>query len=85
MSSDLDDNVLETIRLSKIFGAGKGAKVRLEAINMKELNDTGIEMSAGNLILVMLQHFIRTFERCGELSRQEIARSAERLPEDQLD
>ena len=72
MSSDLDDDVLETIGLSKVFGTGEGTKVRLEAVNMEELNDTGIEMATGNIILVMLQHFIRAFEGCGEFSGQEI-------------
>jgi len=72
VGSDLDDDVLETIDLSKVFGTVEGTKVRLEAINMEELNDTGIEMAAGNIILVMLQLFIRTFEGCGELSGQEI-------------
>ena len=71
MSSDLNDDVLETIGLSKVFGTGEGTKIRLEAVNMEELNDTGIAMAAGNIILVMLQHFIRTFVGCGELSGQE--------------
>ena len=43
VSSDPNDDVLETIGLSKFFGTGKGTKVRLEAVNMEELNDTGIE------------------------------------------
>ena len=72
MSSDLDDDMLEAIGLSKVFSTIEGAKVRLEAIYMEELNDTGIEMAAGSIILVMLQHFIRTFEGCGELCGQEI-------------
>jgi hypothetical protein len=29
-------------------------------------------MAASNIIFVMLQHFIRTFEGCGELGGQEI-------------
>jgi hypothetical protein len=57
VSSDLDDDMLEAIGLSKVFSTIEGAEVRLEAINMEELNDTGIEMAAGNIILVMLQHF----------------------------
>ena len=39
---------------------------------MEELNDAGIEMATGNIILVMLQHFIGTFEGCRELRGQEI-------------
>ena len=84
VSSDLDDDVLETIGLSKVFGTGEGTKVRLEAINMEELNDTGIKMAAGNIILVMLQHFIRTFEGCGELSGQEIFLRTTDVEEDKV-
>ena len=62
VSSDLNDDV----------GTGEGTKVRLEAVNMEELNDAGIKVATGNIILVMLQHFIRTFEGCGELRGQEI-------------
>jgi len=39
---------------------------------MEELNDAGIEMVTGNIIFVMLQHFIGTFEGCRELRGQEI-------------
>ena len=39
---------------------------------MEELNDAGIEMVTGNIILVMLQHFIGTFEGCREFRGQEI-------------
>ncbi len=38
---------------------------------MEELNDAGIEMATGNIIVVMLQHFIGTFEGCSELRGQE--------------
>jgi hypothetical protein len=44
----------------------------LEAINMKELDDTSIEVATGNIILVMLEHFERAFERCSKLGRQGI-------------
>jgi hypothetical protein len=59
--------MLESIDLSKFLGTFEGTEVRLEAINMEELNDAGIEMATGNIILVMLQHFIGTFEGCSEL------------------
>ena len=62
MSSDFNDDMLETIGLSKFLGTGKGTKVRLKAVNVEELNDTGIEVATGNIILV----------GCGELSGQEI-------------
>ena len=72
MCSYLDDDMLETIGLSKVFSTVEGAEVRLEAIDMEDLNDAGIEMATGNIIFVMFQHFIRTFERCSELCGQEI-------------
>ena len=72
VSSDLNDDVLETIGLSKFFGTGEGTKVGLETVNMEELNDAGIEVATGNIIFVLLQDFIRTFEGCGELRGQEI-------------
>ncbi len=72
MCSNLDYDMLESIGLSKVFSTFEGAEVRLETLNMEELNDSGIEMATGNVILVMLQHFIWTFERCSELCGQEI-------------
>jgi len=39
---------------------------------MEELNDACIEMATGNIILVMLQHFIGTFEGRSELCGQEV-------------
>ena len=38
MGSDLDDDMLETIGLSKFFSTGEGTEVRLEAIDMEELD-----------------------------------------------
>jgi hypothetical protein len=67
MCSDLDDDMLESIGLSKVFSTVEGAEVRFEAINMEDLNNAGVEVATGNIILVMLQHFIGTLERCSEL------------------
>jgi hypothetical protein len=46
VSSDLDDDMLEAIGLSKVFSTVEGAEVRLEAIDMEDLNDAGIEMAS---------------------------------------
>ena len=35
MGSDLDDDMLETIGLSKFFSTGEGTEVRLEVIDME--------------------------------------------------
>ena len=45
MGSDLDDDMLETIGLSKFFSTGEGTEVRLEVIDMEELDDSGVEMA----------------------------------------
>lgn len=39
---------------------------------MKLLNNTSVEVAAGNIVLVMLEHFIGTFEWCCELVGQEV-------------
>jgi hypothetical protein len=39
---------------------------------MEDLNDAGIEVATGNIILVMLQHFIGTLEGCSEFRGQEV-------------
>jgi len=84
MGSDINDNVLETIGLGKVFGTVEGTKVRLETINMEELNDTGIEMAASDIILVMLEHFIGTFEGSSELGGQEIFLRTTNVEEDKV-
>ena len=45
MGSDLDDDMLETIGLSKFFSTAEGTEVRLEVIDMEELDDSGVEMA----------------------------------------
>ena len=72
MCSDFDYDMLESIGLCKVFGTVECTEERLEAINMEELNDACIEMATGNIIFVMLQHFIGTFEGCSELRGQEV-------------
>ena len=38
---------------------------------MELLDNTGVEMPTGNVVLVMLENFIGTAERSSELGRQE--------------
>ena len=71
MSSDFHDDMLKTISLGEVFGRGEGTEVGLKAINMELLNYTGVEVSAGNIVLVMLEHFIGAAERSSELGGQE--------------
>ena len=84
MGSDLDDDMLETIGVSKFFSTGEGTEVRLEAINMEELDDTSIEMATGNIILVMLQAFVGAFEGCNKLGGQEIFLRTTDVEEDEV-
>ncbi len=57
--SDLNDNMLESIGLSKVFGTVEGTEVRLEAINMEELNDAGIEMIVIIINIIMIIMLIK--------------------------
>jgi hypothetical protein len=84
MCSDLNDDMLETISLSKFFSTGEGTEVRLEAINMEELDDTGVEMATGDIILVLFEDFIGAFERCSELGGQEIYLRTADVEEDEV-
>ncbi len=38
---------------------------------MELLNDTGVEVATGNIVLMMLEYFIGTAERSSELGGQE--------------
>ena len=71
MSSDFHDDMLKTISLGEIFSRCEGTEVGLEAIHVELLNYTGVEVSTGNVVLVMFEHFIGTAERSSELGRQE--------------
>ena len=71
MSSDFDDDMLKTISLSEVFSGCEGTEVGLEAINVELLNYTGVEVSTGNIILVMLEHFVGAAKRSSKLGGQE--------------
>ena len=71
MSSDFHDDMLKAICLGKVFSRCEGAEVGLEAINMELLNNTGVEVATGNIVLVMFEHFVGTAKRSSELCRQE--------------
>ncbi len=51
---------------------------------MEELNDAGIEVATGDIILVMLQHFIGTLEGCSELRGQEVFSRTADVEEDKV-
>ena len=71
MGSDFHDNMLKTISLGEVFSRCEGTEVGLEAINVELLNYTGVEVPTGNVVLVMLEHFIGTAERSSKLGGQE--------------
>ena len=58
--------------MGEVFSRCKGSKVRLKTINMELLYDTSVEVTTGNIVLDMLEHFIGTAVRCSELCWQEI-------------
>ena len=71
MSSDFHDDMLKAISLGKVFSRCEGAEVGLEAIDMELLDDTGVEVATGNIVLVMFEHFVGTAKRSSELGGQE--------------
>ena len=71
MGNDFNNDMLKTISLGEFFGRCKGAEVGLEATNVELLDYTGVEVSTGKIVLMMLEHFIGAAERSSELSGQE--------------
>ena len=71
MGSDFNDEMLKTISLGEVFGRCEGTEVGLEAINVELLDNTGVEVPTGNIVLVMLEHFIGAAERSSKLGGQE--------------
>ena len=71
MGSDFLNDMLKTISLGEVFGRCEGTKVGLEAVNVELLDYTGVKVSTGNIVLVMLKHFIGAAERSSELGGQE--------------
>ena len=71
MSSDFHDDMLKTISLGEVFSGCEGTEVGLEAINVELLNYTGVEVSTGNIVLVMLEHFVGAAKRSSKLGGQE--------------
>ena len=71
MGNDFNNDMLKTISLGKVFGRCEGTEVGLEAINVELLDYTGVKVSIGNIVLVMLEHFIWAAERSSELGGQE--------------
>ncbi len=71
MSSDFYYDMLKTIGLGEVFSGCEGAEVGLEAINMELLNNTGVEVSTGHIVLVMFEYFVGTTEGSSELGGQE--------------
>jgi len=63
MGEYLDNDVLETISLSKFEGCGASTEEGLESIDVELLDDTSVEMTAGDIVLVMLEYFVRAFVR----------------------
>jgi len=54
MGEYLDNNVLETIGLSKFKGCGASTEEGFESIDVELLDDTSVEVTAGNIIFIML-------------------------------
>ena len=71
MSSNFYDDILKAISLGEVFSRCECTEVGLQTINMELLNYTGVEVSTGNIVLVMLEHFIGTAERSRKLGGQE--------------
>ncbi len=84
MSNNFNNDMLESISLCKGLGTGGSTEVGLEAINMELLNDTSVEVTASNIILVMFEHFIGTFEGRSELCGQEVFLGATNVIEDKV-
>ena len=71
MSSDFHDDMLKAISLGEVFSRCEGTEVGLEANDMELLDDTGVEVATGNIVLVMFEHFVGTTEGSSELCGQE--------------
>ena len=84
MSEDFVDDMLETIGLGKILGTGNGTEEGFETINVEQLDDSGIEVTTGNIVLVLLEDFVGTFVGCSELCRQEVILGASDVEEDEI-
>ncbi len=84
MGSYFHDDMLKAIGLGEVFSRCEGTEVGLETINVELLNDTGVEVATGNIVLVMLEHFIGTTERGSELSRQEGLLGSTNVEEDEV-
>ena len=72
MGSDFNNDMLKTISLGEAFSRCEGTEVGLETINVELLDNTGVEVSTSNIVLVMLEHFIGTAERSSKLGGQEV-------------
>ncbi len=64
-------DMLKAIGLGEVFCRCEGTEVGLEAINMELLNNTGVEVATGSIVLVMFEHFVGAAKRSSELGRQE--------------
>ena len=71
MGSDFNDDMLKTISLGEVFYRCEGTEIGLEAINVELLDNTGVEMPTGSIVLMMLEHFIGAVERSSKLGGQE--------------
>ena len=71
MGGDFNNEMLKTISLGEVFCRCEGPEVGLEAIYVELLDYTGVEVPTGNIVLVMLEHFIGTAERSSKLGGQE--------------
>ena len=56
MGGDFNNEMLKTISLGEVFCRCEGPEVGLEAINVELLDNTGVEMPTGNVVLVMLEN-----------------------------
>ncbi len=66
MCSDFHYDVLKAIGLGEVFSRCEGTEVGLEAINMELLNSTGVDVATGNIVLVMLEHFVGAVSLVGK-------------------
>jgi len=72
MREYFDNDMLKTINLSEVEGCGTSAEEGLESIDMELLDDTGVQVTAGDIALVMLEHLIGDFVGRRELDGEEI-------------
>jgi len=84
MGEYLDNNMMKTISLSKFEGCGASTEEGLESIDVELLNDTRVVVTADDIILVMLEYFVRAFVRSRKLGWEEILLRTAGIEEDEV-